>query len=347
MQKNRETIKGTIARIVTLVAFGVIALVITWPLLSVIELSTHYIAMITVISVVSIAVIRAYVITTDWLGSRTRNILFVGTGKKASYVEKRMRRDKDLQELVIPGFIPVHGDRGGIKNENIIQTPQNGLVIYALKNEIDEIVIACDEARNNLQVDELVACKIKGIDVIDMCDFVEREVCQIPTNFLTPYKLAISGGFHSHNHGRNAFDWFFNVTLAYILFMVAWPFMLLTALFIKLEGGWKAPVLYRQERVGVKGKIFSIYKFRSMRIDAKKYGAKMTDNNDNRITKIGNVIRKVRIDELPQIFNIMCGDMGIVGPRPEFPVFVDDLVKKYSYFGGRHNVKPGLTGGLS
>ena len=120
--------------------------------------------------------------------------------------------------------------------------------------------------------------------------------------------------------------------------------MLITIILIKLDEGFNAPVFYFQERAGLDGEPFNIVKFRSMRLDAEKFGAQMASKDDPRITKIGNFIRRYRIDELPQIYNVMRGDMGFVGPRPERPQFVQQLIKTIPYYNERHNVKPGLTG---
>ena len=156
--------------------------------------------------------------------------------------------------------------------------------------------------------------------------------------------MIYSNGFASSNHLRNTLDWVFNATMGFFLFLVTWPVMLITALLIKLEDGLKAPIFYSQERVGLDGQAFNIIKFRSMRIDAEKNGAQMASKDDDRTTRIGKAIRKYRIDELPQIYNVMVGDMGFVGPRPERPEFVQQLIKNIPYFNERHNVKPGLTG---
>ena len=120
--------------------------------------------------------------------------------------------------------------------------------------------------------------------------------------------------------------------------------MIITVVLIKLDEGLRAPVFYTQERVGLDGEPFNIIKFRSMRLDAEKNGAQMACENDDRITKIGNILRKYRIDELPQMYNVIKGEMGFVGPRPERPEFVQQLIKTIPYYNERHNVKPGLTG---
>jgi lipopolysaccharide/colanic/teichoic acid biosynthesis glycosyltransferase len=132
--------------------------------------------------------------------------------------------------------------------------------------------------------------------------------------------------------------------MGFALLIITWPIMLITALLIKLDDGFKAPIFYFQERVGLDGQAFKIIKFRSMRIDAEKNGAQMASENDDRTTKIGKSIRKYRVDELPQIYNVMRGEMGFVGPRPERPEFVQQLIKNIPYYNERHNVKPGLTG---
>ena len=132
--------------------------------------------------------------------------------------------------------------------------------------------------------------------------------------------------------------------MAFFLFIFTWPIMLITAILIKIEDGLSAPVFYSQERVGLDGQAFSIVKFRSMGTDAEKDGAKMASKNDDRTTSVGKRIRKYRIDELPQLYNVMRGEMGFVGPRPERPEFVQGLVKTIPYYNERHNVKPGLTG---
>jgi lipopolysaccharide/colanic/teichoic acid biosynthesis glycosyltransferase len=140
-------------------------------------------------------------------------------------------------------------------------------------------------------------------------------------------------------YGLNAF-------IAFVVLLFTWPFMLLTAVIIYLDDGRKTgtSVFYKQERVGLNGKLFKIVKFRSMRPDAEKDGAKWASKDDNRVTRIGHFIRKYRIDELPQLMNIFRGEMAFIGPRPERPEFVEQLIREIPYYNQRHNVKPGLAG---
>ena len=268
----------------------------------------------------------------------------IGAGERASIIERRMRRDVDRQNFSVHGYIIMDGDlEEGIKEETRISL-EGSLVNYALEHCIDEIVVASDERRNNLPVDELFACKIHGIEITEILDFIERETGQIAVNLIYPSWVIYSNGFASVNYLRNTLDWAFNAVMAIVLFIITWPVMLITILIMKLDEGLRAPIFYFQERVGIDGTPFNIIKFRSMRLDAEKFGAQMASEDDPRITRIGRFLRKYRIDELPQIYNVIRGNMGFVGPRPERPEFVQSLIKNIPYYNERHNVKPGLTG---
>tara|TARA_R110000868_G_scaffold172015_3_gene407805 strand:- start:195 stop:839 length:645 start_codon:yes stop_codon:yes gene_type:complete len=161
-----------------------------------------------------------------------------------------------------------------------------------------------------------------------------------------PSWVIYSNGFNSQNYLRDALDYSVNCILATLVLALAWPFMLLTAIIIFFEDvrNSKASIFYKQERVGLNGKLFKIIKFRSMRPDAEKDGAKWATTNDTRVTRIGQFIRKYRIDELPQLLNIFRGEMSFIGPRPERPQFVEQLIREIPYYNQRHNVKPGLAG---
>ncbi|WP_286234360.1 TIGR03013 family XrtA/PEP-CTERM system glycosyltransferase [Thalassotalea sediminis] len=342
--KLRESFRGLVRRILMSVAIGFFIIVLTNPLYAKNALPIELLAIASIISFFAICTFRYITIRVDFFGLNKRKVLVLGAGERASIIEKRMRRGVDRQGFFMHGFIKMDGDSDtGIVNENKIEL-DGSLVSYAIDHDIDEIVVASDERRNNLPVDELFACKIRGVEVTEILDFIERETGQIAVNLIYPSWVIYSNGFASANHLRNTLDWIFNASIAFCLFLVTWPVMLITALLIKLDEGFKAPIFYLQERVGLDGEAFNIYKFRSMRIDAEKNGAQMATKDDDRTTKIGKFIRKYRIDELPQIYNVMRGDMGFVGPRPERPEFVQKLIKTIPYYNERHNVKPGLTG---
>ncbi len=342
--KLRESFRGLVRRILMSVAIGFFIVVLTNPLYARNALPIELLAIASLISFFAICLFRYIVYRVDFFGLNKRTVLVLGAGERASIIEKRMRRGVDRQGFFMHGFITMDGDsESGIVNENKIEL-DGSLVSYALEHDIDEIVVASDERRNNLPVDELFACKIRGVEITEILDFIERETGQIAVNLIYPSWVIYSNGFASANHLRNTLDWIFNAGIAFFLFLVTWPVMLITALLIKLDEGMQAPIFYLQERVGLDGQAFNIYKFRSMRVDAEKHGAQMATENDDRTTKIGKFIRKYRIDELPQIYNVMRGDMGFVGPRPERPEFVQQLIKTIPYYNERHNVKPGLTG---
>jgi sugar transferase (PEP-CTERM system associated) len=342
--KLRESFRRLLRRVLVSTATGFFIVSIFTTLLFADYIPIELLALASVTSLLFISLFRFFTLKVDFFGLNKRRVLVLGAGQRASIIEKRMRRNVDRQGFTLHGFLILKGDaEDGIINENKIIL-DSSLVSYAVDNEIDEIVIANDERRGTLPVDELFACKIRGIEITDILDFIERETGQIAVNLIYPSWVIYSNGFASPNHLRNTLDWLFNASIAFTLLLICWPVMLITAILIKLDEGWNAPVFYLQERVGLDGESFNIYKFRSMRIDAEKNGAQMAAENDDRTTKIGKFIRKYRVDELPQIYNVLKGDMGFVGPRPERPQFVQNLIKNLPYYNERHNVKPGLTG---
>jgi len=342
--KLRVNFRGVIRRVLMCVAVAFFILTIINLLYGQSSLPVEVLAVASIFSFAFISLFRYLTFQIDFFGFNKRVVLVLGAGDRASIIERRMRRDVDRQNFSVHGYIVMNGDaKEGIKYETRINL-ESSLVNYSLKHHIDEIVVASDERRNNIPVDELFACKIRGIEITEILDFIERETGQISVNLIYPSWIIYSNGFASLNYLRNTLDWIFNAAMAIVLFTFTWPIMLLTAILIKLDEGFAAPVFYSQERVGLDGEPFNIIKFRSMRLDAEKFGAQMASENDPRITKIGNTLRKYRIDELPQIYNVIRGDMGFVGPRPERPQFVQSLIKNIPYYNERHNVKPGLTG---
>jgi sugar transferase (PEP-CTERM system associated) len=342
--KLRVNFRGVFRRLLMCVAVAFFILTMINPFYGDQILPIEILALASFISFIIISSFRYLTFQIDFFGFNKRIILVLGAGERASIIERRMRRDVDRQNFSVHGYIIMDGDsEEGIKRETRISL-EGSLVNYAIEHDIDEIVVASDERRNNLPVDELFACKIRGIEITEILDFIERETGQIAVNLIYPSWVIYSNGFASVNYLRNALDWVFNVVMGLVLLLLTWPVMLIAVIMMKLDEGIGAPVFYLQERVGLDGEPFNIYKFRSMRLDAEKFGAQMASENDPRITKIGNFLRKYRIDELPQIYNVLRGDMGFVGPRPERPQFVQQLIKSIPYYNERHNVKPGLTG---
>jgi sugar transferase (PEP-CTERM system associated) len=342
--KLRVNFRGVLRRLLMCVAVAFFILTMINPFYGDQVLPIEVLAFASLVSFIVISFFRYFTFQVDFFGFNKRVVLVLGAGERASIIERRMRRDVDRQNFSVHGYVIMDDDlEEGIKEETRISL-EGSLVNYALEHDIDEIVVASDERRNNLPVDELFACKIRGIEITEILDFIERETGQIAVNLIYPSWVIYSNGFASVNHLRNSLDWVFNAVMAVVLFTVTWPVMLITIFLMKLDEGFRAPIFYLQERVGVDGEPFNIIKFRSMRLDAEKFGAQMASENDSRITKIGSFLRKYRIDELPQMYNVIRGDMGLVGPRPERPEFVQSLIKNIPYYNERHNVKPGLTG---
>lgn len=270
-------------------------------------------------------------------------VLVLGAGRRAKEMRDQLNSPLDQKGFRFVGFVPASGDETPASDMPAV-VPAGSLRDYAVANDVDEIVVAVDDRRKHLPLDELLECKMEGIGVVDAVTFYEREARKIPLEAIQPSWLIFSDGFSTVS-ARNLSKRSFDVLASFALLLVTWPIMLLTILAIKLEEGLRAPVFYKQERVGLNGKSFYVIKFRSMRIDAEKGGqAIWAQKNDSRVTRVGAFIRKVRIDELPQIFNVLKGDMAFVGPRPERPVFVKQLAEKIPFYNERHRVKPGITG---
>ncbi len=268
-------------------------------------------------------------------------VLVFGAGHHAELINTRLRRSSDRESLILVGFVPVAGQAAVVPQAKQIRT-DFGLPELAQWLSVDEIVVALDERRGGLPMEDMLACAQRGIVVSDLSTFFEREAGMVKLNVADPSWLVFSGGF-DHSMPRRLSKRFFDLAAACALLLVAWPVMLLVALAVWLESG--LPVLYRQTRVGENGRRFELVKFRSMRIDAEQDGvARWASSNDDRTTRVGRFIRATRLDELPQLFNVLRGDMSFVGPRPERPQFVDLLCGEIRYYNVRHCVKPGLTG---
>ncbi len=206
-----------------------------------------------------------------------------------------------------------------------------------------EVVLALEERRNALPLGDLLRIKTTGVHVNDLSSFLERETGRVDLDSLNPSWLIFSDGFSAGRRLSSAGKRLFDVVVSGIILALTAPIILLVALLVKLES--KGPAFFRQRRVGLYGQAFEILKLRSMRDDAEVGGkAVWAQKDDPRVTRVGAVIRKLRIDELPQAWTVLKGEMSFVGPRPERPQFVADLEARLPYYAERHVVKPGITG---
>jgi len=210
-----------------------------------------------------------------------------------------------------------------------------------LEKKVDRIIVALDDRRGGTPIQDLLNYKLQGIAVEQGLSFFEKLTGKIMVERIDPSSIIFSDGF-SVNRAQAFGKRFFDITLSLLLLTLSLPVIGLSALIIKLET--PGPVLYSQERVGKGRRVFNVLKFRSMVQDAEKDGAVWATTNDCRVTRFGGFIRKVRIDELPQLFNVLRGEMSLVGPRPERPIFVERLKKTIPFYDIRHDVRPGVTG---
>jgi sugar transferase (PEP-CTERM system associated) len=269
-----------------------------------------------------------------------RRVLVYGAGKRASRLLE-LRRRSDQRGFRIVAFMPAPGDTELIKDGRVVE-PKFPLLDYVKQEQIDEIIVAMDDRRTGFPLRDLLDCRFQGVRVLDLLTFLERETGKVKVDLVTPSWLIFADGF-AGDPRRQFVSRCVDIVVSGVLAVVALPIMALVAMAVAIEDGM--PVLYRQRRVGLMGKEFTLYKFRSMYTNAESDGkARWASAQDSRVTRVGAVIRKLRLDELPQVFNVLRGEMSLVGPRPERPEFVARLAQVIPYYHERHCVKPGITG---
>lgn len=226
----------------------------------------------------------------------------------------------------------------------IITEKELDRLVYELKFSWTAVVLGLEDADLNSELaQQLMHNRLQGQPVLNICDFYEMYWKKVPVDFLKRSWFLLTDGFTLiQNPIGLRIKRLMDFGCAAILFAVSWPFMLLAAIAIKLESS--GPVLFSQERIGKNGRPFKIYKFRSMVTDAEKNGAQWATKNDSRVTRVGHFIRATRIDELPQLFNILTGEMSFVGPRPERREFNEKIEAVVPFYQVRHLVRPGITG---
>lgn len=271
-----------------------------------------------------------------------RNVVVLGAGQAARTFHEALRRRSDRRGIRIVGYLPLPGDRcNGILPAQLLHS-RTSLARLCERSQVSEIIVASDNRRGDLPVKDLLDCRFRGITVTQAATFVERECGRIPVELAEPGWWLYRNGFSDDGMKRFT-KRVFDLAAAAMILLPAAPVMLACAIAIRLEDG--GSVLFRQTRVGRNGREFRLVKFRSMREDAESDGvARWARSDDNRVTRTGKFLRKTRLDELPQLFNVIGGSMSLVGPRPERPEFVRDLVRQIPYYEQRHAMRPGITG---
>ncbi|MBK1682289.1 TIGR03013 family XrtA/PEP-CTERM system glycosyltransferase [Rhodoferax fermentans] len=325
-------------------ARAVLALLCMAPVilgLATLYFDTRSFAMTLLSAIALMLLLRVYVMHFTPRNLMRQRVLVFGTGSRARLVGTALLKSDPTVDLV--GYYAGPNEQEAMVSAWGLLSMSNSLTDIVKDQQVDEIVVALSERRGgSMPLRELLDCKLQGVKVVDIATHFERTLGQIRLESLSAGWLIFGDGF-----GTGWFRAFikrvFDIVCASILIVLALPVMLITALLIVLEDGF--PILYFQERVGQNGRLFNVVKFRSMRTDAEKDGKpRWAAAKDDRVTRVGRVIRKLRIDELPQLFSVLAGAMSMVGPRPERPFFVDKLTQEIPYYAIRHSVKPGVTG---
>jgi sugar transferase (PEP-CTERM system associated) len=271
-----------------------------------------------------------------------RRVLVYGVGQRTTAISG-LRRRSDRRGFEIVGYAQPDGENIAVPPERVLDASE-GILKLCTRLDVQEIVVAMEDRRRGFPILGLLECRLAGMEVTELLTFLERETGRVRIDVLNPSWMIFGEGFRRDPvrlFSSRALD----LVASVALLILSLPFMLITMVAIKLEDGWRAPVFYGQARVGLAGQPFKVLKFRSMRTDAERDGqAQWAQKSDPRVTRVGAVIRKLRIDELPQILNVVTGQMSFVGPRPERPQFVAELAQKIPYYVQRHCVKPGITG---
>ncbi len=264
-------------------------------------------------------------------------VLILGSGQTARMVARQMALQHDFAYRLV-GFVEEHDETPWAHD---VLGSASDLARVVAARRIDRIVVALSDRRGHLPIDQLLRAKLSGVRVEDATTTYERLTGKILVDDLKPSWLIFSDGFRASRVTR-FFKRMLDLALAMIGFLLASPLMAATAAAIRIDS--RGPILYCQERVGENGRVFVLYKFRSMRADAERGTPIWARDGDERVTRVGRFIRVTRLDELPQLWNVIRGDMSFVGPRPERPFFVEQLAEAIPYYQQRHAVKPGVTG---
>ena len=291
---------------------------------------------ITIILLVANRMIAGRLLGAD---SFRRTILILGSGKRAARLLQLSQREGS--GFAIGAFVAM-GDSASTIETAVPRESISDLSKFILRVGATEVVLALEERRNSLPLKDLLRVKTSGVHINDFSSFLEREMGRVDLDTLNPSWLIFSDGFSAGGRlstiGKRSFD----IVVSLLILVIGLPLIVIFAILVKLET--KGPAFFRQTRVGLYGQNFTLIKLRSMRMDAEAGGAKWAEKDDPRVTRVGRLIRKVRIDELPQVWSVLKGEMSFVGPRPEVPAFVTDLERELPYYAERHVVKPGITG---
>jgi len=339
--RQRAQFSGVLARLLIAVLIAGTALGLVSHFVPSLAVGHGVLAMAGAFCLVGLALVRYAFLRMVDMDVFKRRVLVWGSGTRAATIANRLRRRADRRGFKVLGYVNAPGDDTCVPPAELLQRDED-LLRFVLRERVEEIVVAMDDRREGFPEAFLRDCRLRGIVVRDVVTFLERETGSVSVEFMQSSWLIYSEGFHS-NLFRLAIKRVFDICAAAILLVLAAPIALVTAIAIFIED--RGPVFYSQERTGQCGRSFRMLKFRSMSLNAEPDGrAVWARKGDSRVTRVGAFIRMVRIDELPQVFNVLVGHMSFVGPRPERPSFVESLAKSMQHYPVRHYVKPGITG---
>ncbi len=334
-----RSVRFASARLLVAISLGIIALAVLNSVLGghMFWRSTLFYAMLASIA----ALVMNRLIVGGILGTAAfrRRVLVLGAGPRS--LRLRTLDERPEAGFVIVGFVGMN-ESNPVVEEAIQRTAIHNLKRHVENLGVSEVVLALEERRNALPLKDLLRIKTAGVHVNEFSSFMERETGRVDLDTVNPSWFIFSDGFSSGRAFSSGAKRLFDVAASLLLLALTAPVIALFAILVKLDS--KGPAFFRQKRVGLYGQSFDVIKLRSMRTDAEINGAQYATKNDPRVTRIGNFIRKVRIDELPQAWSVLIGEMSFVGPRPERPEFVEGLEDKLTYYAERHMVKPGITG---
>lgn len=336
---RQRTVTDTATRMTQAYGIGCIILALIYYIAPSIMISTRVFWSGYAITAAALAIYRFFYQSVLRKRMFSQGVVIIGTGKLADDISREIegRHDSAYRVLAFIG-----SDTPEYNPHKAPVVPSLGDIGKVLPVEsVERIIVAPDDRRGSTPVRTLLKCKMRGVEIEQGVSFYERMTGKILVERVDPSWIIFSDGFVL-GRWKYLLKRLLDFGLAGVLLLLALPVMLVSALIIKLES--PGPIFYLQERVGENGSIFRVVKFRSMGKDAEKDGAVWARENDDRVTRFGGFIRKVRIDELPQLWNVLKGEMSLVGPRPERQIFVDELEKDIPYYNIRHGVKPGVTG---
>jgi sugar transferase (PEP-CTERM system associated) len=335
-----QSMRIAAARLVVAVSLAILLLSVVFFLLPAVTFWRSNLLYAMMISIFALFGVRLLLGKTLGGEAFKRRVLVLGAGPRAARLEALAQREG--AGFAIVGYVAMNDGPVAVAravNRNAIAN----LSAHVVRLGASEVVLALEERRNALPLADLLRIKTTGVHVNDFSSFLERETGRVDLDTLNPSWLIFSDGFSAGRRLSSAGKRLFDILVSGAILLLFAPLIAITALLVKLES--KGPAFFRQRRVGLYGQPFDILKLRSMREDAEVGGkAVWAQKDDPRVTRVGAIIRKLRIDELPQAWTVLKGEMSLVGPRPERPQFVSDLEARLPYYGERHVVKPGITG---